>query len=190
MSDARQRIVVGAADMIRRRGLAATSVRDLAKHAQAPLGSTYHYFPGGKEQVAAEAVRLAGDTVSALLSEALAKGAVEGLQKFLATWRMVITSSDFRAGCPVLAVSVEEPPSSGPTAALTAAREVFGTWEAQLRDALRLEGAADDQARQLATLTVAAVEGAVALCRAQRSTEPLDRVAAQLESLIRTSVGG
>ena len=55
-AESRQRLVAGAADMMRRRGLNATSVRELAKHAQAPLGSTYHYFPGGKYQLAAEAV--------------------------------------------------------------------------------------------------------------------------------------
>ena len=55
----RQQLVAGAADMIRRRGLNATSIREVAKHAGTPLGSTYHYFPGGKHQLAAEAVRYA-----------------------------------------------------------------------------------------------------------------------------------
>ncbi len=47
----RERIVAGAADMISRRGLSATSIREMAKHAKAPLGSTYHYFPEGKQQL-------------------------------------------------------------------------------------------------------------------------------------------
>jgi AcrR family transcriptional regulator len=128
--EARRRMVAGAADMIRRRGLAATSVRDLARHAHAPLGSTYHYFPGGKQQLAAEAVRFAGGTVS-----------------------------------PVLAA-----------------------WEAQLADALRRHGTADAEAARLATLTVAAVEGSVALCRARRDIRPLDDVAASLESLLGAAV--
>ena len=60
-TDSRKQMVMGAADMIRRRGLNATSVRELAKHASAPLGSTYHYFPGGKYELATEAVRWADD---------------------------------------------------------------------------------------------------------------------------------
>ena len=72
-AESRQRLVAGAADMMRRRGLNATSVRELAKHAQAPLGSTYHYFPGGKYQLAAEAVQWADDlTARALTSRMLA----------------------------------------------------------------------------------------------------------------------
>ena len=71
----RERLVVGAADMIRRRGFNATSVRELAKHAGAPLGSTYHYFPGGKQQVATEAVEFAGEVVSRRLAAELRVGA-------------------------------------------------------------------------------------------------------------------
>ena len=64
----REQIVTGAADMIRRRGLNATSIREVAKHAGTPLGSTYHYFPGGKNQLATEAVQWAADTVQKVLA--------------------------------------------------------------------------------------------------------------------------
>jgi DNA-binding transcriptional regulator YbjK len=53
----RQRIVAGAADMIRRRGLNATSIRDVAEHAGAPLVARTTTSQGGKQQLAAEAVR-------------------------------------------------------------------------------------------------------------------------------------
>jgi AcrR family transcriptional regulator len=180
-------MVIGAADMIRRRGLAATSVRELAKHTGAPLGSTYHYFPGGKQQLATEAVRWAGDTVAQLLERRLADGPVEGLQAFLALWRETITSSEFRAGCPVLAVSIEEP-GNAETCVLDAAAAVFSTWETLLARSLRRHGASPRQATQLATLIVAAVEGTVAMCRAERSAQPLDDVAAQLEALIGSAI--
>ncbi|WP_158847550.1 TetR/AcrR family transcriptional regulator [Saccharothrix deserti] len=181
-TEPRQRIVAGAADMMRRRGVNATSVRELAKHAKAPLGSTYHYFPGGKQQLVTEAVRFAGDVVARALAEELSAGPVEGLRAFLAWWRGVVAKSDFTAGCPVLAVSVEEP-ADGATA-LVAAAEVFTRWESLLADSLRQHGAGEREADQVATLTVAAVEGAVAMCRAKRSTEPLDRVAVRLEAVV------
>jgi len=184
--DARQRIVIGAADLLARRGLTATSVRELAKHSSAPLGSTYHYFPGGKQQLAGEAVRYAGDTVSRALTKRLAAGPVEGLRAFLALWRKIVIDSDFRAGCPVLAVAVEEP-DGDTTEAVTAAAEVFAEWQQLLSDSLAAYGATPAQARQVATLIVAAVEGTVGMCRAQRDIRPLDDVARQLESLV-TSV--
>src|SRR4051812_13004310 len=181
---ARQRIVAGAADMISRRGLNATSIREMAKHAEAPLGSTYHYFPEGKQQLATEAVRYAGETVARMLRKELQAGPVAGLRAFLALWRKVVIDTGFQAGCPVLAVSIEEPPPGEIPPALAAAAEVFEGWESLLAASLREHGAAPGQAEQLATLVVAAVEGTVAMCRAKRSIEPLDRTAEQLQALV------
>ncbi|MFI7632759.1 TetR/AcrR family transcriptional regulator [Nonomuraea sp. NPDC049400] len=187
MASSRDRVVMGAADLIRRRGLAGSTVRDLAAHSGAPLGSTYHYFPRGKQQLAAEAVRYAGDLVSTALAGELTAGPVAGLRAFLALWRQTVLDSDFRAGCPVLAVAVEEPPAEGEAEAIAAAAAVFTAWERLLVEALREHGVAD--AGPLATLIVASVEGTVAMCRAKRDIQPLDDVAAQLEQLLTDRLG-
>jgi AcrR family transcriptional regulator len=185
----RERIIAGAADLIRRRGLAGSTVRDLASHSGAPLGSTYHYFPRGKQQLAAEAVRFAGDLVTTVLREQLDIGPVAGLRAFLDLWRQTVLHSDFRAGCPVLAVSVEEPPADADPEALHAAAEVYATWETLLASCLRGHGVTADEAAHLATLIIASVEGTVAMCRAKRDIAPLDHVAAQLERLVETATG-
>lgn len=181
---ARQKIVAGAADMISRRGLNATSVRELAKHTHAPLGSTYHYFPDGKAQLATEAVQFASAKVTRTLRRRLHAGPVAALRAFLKLWRGVLLDSDFRAGCPVLAVAVEEPSGEQNPPALAAAAEAFEEWQRLLADALREHGADPAQAADLAALTVAAVEGAIAMCRAARSIQPFDQVAQRLEALI------
>ena len=186
----RERIVAGAADMISRRGLSATSIREMAKHAEAPLGSTYHYFPEGKQQLAAEAVRFTGDWVARRLRKELEPGPAAGLRAFLDLWRRIVVESDFHAGCPVLAVAIEEPPADEVPPALVAAAEVFEQWESLLAASLREHGAGAEQAAQLATLIVAAVEGTVAMCRAKRSTQPLDQAAEQLQALIATATRG
>ncbi|MDA1362484.1 TetR/AcrR family transcriptional regulator [Glycomyces luteolus] len=180
----RERIVAGAADLISRRGLNAASIRELAKHAHAPLGSTYHYFPGGKRQVATEAVEFAGEAVSRRLRKELVEGPVEGLRAFLGLWRGIVVDSDFRAGCPVLAVSVEEPPEGEETPELAAAAKAFAEWQALLADSLLAHGVDAETAADLAVLIVASVEGATAMCRAARSELPLDRVERQLEAAI------
>ncbi|MFF4256980.1 TetR/AcrR family transcriptional regulator [Streptomyces sp. NPDC001663] len=185
----RERIVAGAADLISRRGLSAASIRELAKHAKAPLGSTYHYFPEGKQQLATEAVRYAAGAVNRVLRKELGAGPVAGLRAFLALWRGIVVESDFRAGCPVLAVAVEEPPADEIPPALVAAAEAFEGWERLLADMLREHGVGPDPATELAALVVAAVEGATAMCRAKRSAEPLDQVARQLEAVITGALG-
>ncbi|SEH53946.1 DNA-binding transcriptional regulator, AcrR family [Mycolicibacterium rutilum] len=180
----RQRMVAGAADMISRRGLNATSVRELAKHTNAPLGSTYHYFPGGKYDLATEAVRWADGVIADALTGELAAGPEAGVAAFLSMWRKVVLDSDFRAGCPVLAVSVEDLPD-GHSAPRDAAAAAFARWTSMLAASLRNAGAEPAAAERLATLIVASVEGTVAICRAQRDIAPLDLVAEQLGGLIR-----
>ncbi|WP_040800951.1 TetR/AcrR family transcriptional regulator [Nocardia higoensis] len=186
-TQARERMVAGAADMLRRRGLNATSVRELAKHSGAPLGSTYHYFPGGKTQLAAEAVRFADDLTVRTLGKQLEAGPVAGLRGFVDLWRQVVLDSDFRAGCPVLAVSVEDQPDSGDEPRRAAA-EAFTRWTDMLAASMREHGATAEAAARTATLVVAAIEGTVALCRAQRSIDPLDRTVEALEAAVRSVV--
>lgn len=119
----------------------------------------------------------------------LEKGPAAGLAAFLALWRTIVVGTDFRAGCPVLAVAIEDPPADEIPPALAAAAEVFDQWESLLADSLRAHGAEADRAAQLATLIVSAVEGTVAMCRAKRTIEPLDRVAGRLQGLIDRAIG-
>lgn len=181
-SGARTRIVAGAADMLRRRGFTATSVRELAKHSGAPLGSTYHYFPGGKSELATEAVRFADDRTRYALTAQLAAGSRAGLRAFLSGWRQILADSDFQAGCPVLAVSVDSHPDAA--AARAAASDAYAHWGRMLVDALTGDGAAADSARRTATLIIAAVEGAVAMCRAERSLRALDDLEPALDAAV------
>jgi AcrR family transcriptional regulator len=183
----REQLVAGAADMLRRRGLHATSIREVARHSGAPLGSTYHYFPGGKDQLATEAVRFAGDVVTRRLRDRLHAGPVEGLRSFLALWRDVVTGTGYGAGCPVLAVAVEEVDGTG--GAVDAAAEVFRAWTSLLVASLEAHGVGPERARRLATLVVTATEGAVAVSRAERSTRALDDVAAELVALVSAATG-
>lgn len=185
--DVRHKIVVGAVDMIRRRGLSAMSVRDLAKEAGTPLGSTYHYFPGGKQQVAEEAVRYLGARVLANLEKQFDEGPVEGLRGWMDLWGDVVARSGFRAGCPVMAVAIEEPPADDSTL-LQAAADVFASWRETLARSLRDHGAEPDRADRLATLVIASVEGALAMCRARGDRQPLDEVGAELEAMLAAAV--
>jgi len=183
-SNVRQRVVAAAAEMLARHGLNATSIREMIKRAKAPLGSAYHHFPQGKEQVVLEAVAFAGAQVSHSLERHLQAGPVAGLRSFLSMWREVLIRSDFRMGCPVMAVAVEEPVGEAAKRPLDAAAKVFADWEGKLAAALQVHGRDARSAAELATLIVASVEGAIVLCRARRSISPFDKVARQLEGLV------
>jgi hypothetical protein len=98
-------------------------------------------------------------------------------------WRTILVDSDFRAGCPVLAASVEDLLDDAAALRETAA-SAFRSWTSILAASLRDCGATDLDAEQTATLIVAAVGGTMAMRRADRSSAPLDRVTAKLEAVV------
>jgi hypothetical protein len=53
---------------------------------------------------------------------------------------------------------------------------------------LRAGGVTPARPRRLATMTIAAVEGAVVLCRTERSGRPLRDVGAELELLLKSAL--
>lgn len=185
-SDSRERMVRSAAVLLRERGYAGTGFRDVIAHSEAPWGSIYHHFPGGKAQLAEEAVRYAGDLVAQLIEHSPPDDPVTTLRDFVSIWKQGLEASDFRAGCPVVAVATEAPadqPALG-----EAASHAFASWEQALAATLRRAGVASARARRLATITVAAIEGAIVICRARRTTGPLDDVGKELELVIKDAL--
>lgn len=195
-SETRSRMVAGAADLMSRRGLNATSVREVVRHTGTPRGSISHHFPGGKQQLVEEAIVYAGAKISEPLRKLVAEqGAGRGLQAFIGMWRQILDRTRFRAGCPVLTVAIEQyvgdtmdKAGSGDEIAQhhlhSLADGVFADWQSIIATALEHEGVAPDRARRIGTLVVASVEGTVALCRAARNAAPLDAVEQELLGLI------
>lgn len=183
---ARERMIQSAALLFRERGVEGTSFSEVLAHSGAPRGSIYHHFPGGKAQLIEETTRYAGDVIAGGLAVALEqKDPASALRRFAEVWSAGLRDSNFAAGCPVVAVALD---SQLAPAARDAAGAAFEHWEELLADSFEQHGATPKRARSLATLAVASIEGAVVLSRAQRSTEPLERVAAELAELTATAV--
>src|ERR1700755_2080028 len=105
MRSPRERMVISAALLIRERGAHATAISDVLAHSGAPRGSAYHYFPGGRTQLLCEAVDYAGDHVAAAITGG--GSSAELLDTLIDKYRQQLLASDFRAGCPIAAVSVQ-----------------------------------------------------------------------------------
>jgi TetR/AcrR family transcriptional regulator, lmrAB and yxaGH operons repressor len=181
-TDARHRMIQSAALLFRRHGIEGTSFSDVLQHSGAPRGSIYHHFPGGKAELAQEATRYAGDFIAAGLAAALAEDdPVPAMRRFTSFWLALLREGDFGAGCPVVAAAVEGDRTPG---ARAAAGVAFARWEELLAGALEQRGLSRDRARSVASLAIAAIEGGIVLARAQRSTEPLEHVATEIERLV------
>src|SRR3954465_7962201 len=163
-------IVRAAAALFRRNGYSATGINEIAEVSGAPKGSLYHYFPGGKDQIAEAAVRFVGAGVVATreqLEQAHAGTAsmIRAYCKLLAGW---MAKSGFRDGCPISTTLLESAPQSP---ALTAAgREAFDSWRSVIARALVRDGLGKAEAKRLATLAVSAIEGSLILARVEGSS--------------------
>jgi TetR/AcrR family transcriptional repressor of lmrAB and yxaGH operons len=178
----RHRMLLAAADLLREKGAAAVTVDEVLSRSGAPRGSVYHHFPDGRSQLLVEALHHAGDSITAVIDQAADQGCVRLVRQFVAFWERTLADSDFTAGCPVVAAAIG---SADDEPALTAiAGGIFGRWRDALTRAFVADGFDDADAASLAVTCIAALEGAVVLCRSTRTAEPLHAVAKQIEFLI------
>ena len=183
----KRRMVRGAAELLRQRGYTGTGFREVIEVTGAPRGSIYHHFPGGKAQLAGEAVDYVGALARRAIEEPFAEAdPIGALRAFVELWRADFERSGFRAGCPIAAVAVENHDEAPEL--LDAAARAFDAWRAAFADCLRRAGAPAARADRLATLVVSAVEGAIVLSRAERDSTPLLDAAAELEDAIRAAL--
>jgi AcrR family transcriptional regulator len=182
-SENRERMVVATADLLREYGASATSIDRVLLRSGASRGSVYHYFPEGRAQLIGEAVDLAGEYIGRKF-EAMAEAddPVRSLDAIFEHWRAQLVENDFRVGCTVVAVAVET--NDEAPQLVRSAAAVFGRWQGALTAMLVRGGLPEERGRRLAAMIVAAVEGAIVLCRAQQSTDPLDATAAELHDLL------
>jgi TetR/AcrR family transcriptional repressor of lmrAB and yxaGH operons len=179
---ARDRMVESAVVLLAQRGFQGASFTEVLARSKAPRGSIYHHFPDGKEQLIAAAVDYAGARAVLLLDALAGRRPVEIVDAFMAMWHAVLERSGFTAGCSVLAVTV----SADSAELLERAGQVFGSWQARLAELFRTGGLAGADADGLATMMIAASEGAVVLARAQQALAPLETVRQQLRVLAAT----
>jgi AcrR family transcriptional regulator len=169
VSSTRTRIVETSAELFRRQGYNATGVKQIVTEAKAPFGSLYHFFPDGKEQLGAEAVRISGGQYELLIPAVFdqAPDPVTGIRMFFAGAAEHLVETDYEDACPIATVALEVSSVSEPMR--NACADVFESWIAAGSKRLSV-----DRARELTIAMLCALEGAFVLARALRSTEPLE----------------
>lgn len=184
----RRRMVRGAADLLRRHGYTGTGFREVIEATGAPRGSIYHHFPGGKAQLAKEAVEYVGGVAREAIREPLEAGdPTAALRAFVALWLADFERSGYRAGCPIAAVAVESHDESPEL--LASAATAFGRWQDAFAASIRKAGVPRARAQRLANLVVSAVEGAIVISRAQRDPAPLEAAGRELEAILAEALG-
>jgi TetR/AcrR family transcriptional repressor of lmrAB and yxaGH operons len=162
--------------LFRAGGYHATGLNQVLSEGQAPKGSFYFHFPGGKEQLAAEAMREAAEHIRELLVEVVrrapdAAGAVGAVIDHLGA---ELAASEYRCGCPLAGVAMD---AAGDSAVIASAcAEGYQSWRDALVGLLGQHGVPAERRAGLATVALAAIEGGLLLARTERSLAPLHEV--------------
>jgi TetR/AcrR family transcriptional regulator, lmrAB and yxaGH operons repressor len=179
----RTNMLISAAEVMRERGAAGVTIDEVLTRSGAPRGSVYYHFPDGRNQILAEALRYAGDAITADIDAAAERGAKVLVRQFVRFWERVLAESDFNAGCPVVAAAIGC--AEDEVRLIAEAGRIFAHWRTALTRAFVADGFLEPDADSLAVMSIAALEGAVVLCRSTRSTDPLRKVHDQLEFLVK-----
>ena len=183
-TDSRSRMIAAAAELFCQRGYHATTFSDVVRDSGAPRGSTYFHFPGGKAELAREAIARAGDELEEMVAQAARHAGdpaslVRALAQIMAGR---LERSGYQSGCPIAAMVLELAPHDEEFSA--AFDTVFARWRAALVTRFEPLGISPSRASALADLTMSAIEGALVLSRAARSTQPFTTTTEALISAI------
>lgn len=173
-ADTRDRIVAATCELFRRQGMTGTGLKQIAQSAGAPFGSIYHFFPGGKAQLADEAIRASGvvyrDLVLAIFDQAGPDLAATIRGAFAAAADNLI-ATDYADACPIATIALEVASTDETLRRATA--DVFTDWIEQGAERIVGSGLPPEVRRRLMLGFITSLEGAFVLSRALRSPEPL-----------------
>jgi TetR/AcrR family transcriptional repressor of lmrAB and yxaGH operons len=187
MTAARDQIIQTTCDLLEFQGYHATGLNQIIKESGSPKGSLYYYFPGGKEELTAEALNHVGQIVLGRIQAnlALVENPTQAIQEFIANVARNVALSGYRTGGPITTVALE---TAGTSERLRQVCEhIYASWQAAFADKLASDGMDTERARRLSSFILAAIEGGIILCRTQRSPKPLEDVAAEVGALLKNA---
>ena len=184
----RDRIMFASAELFRRQGYTGTGLKQIVADANAPFGSLYHFFPGGKQQLGDEVIRMAGEFFGRLFESVAddAPDVVSGIRDFFDGAAQTLEQTDYADACPIAAVALEV--ASTDEVLRQATADVFEGWTASAAARLIEAGLDPERARAVALAVIAAIEGAFVLSRAMRSTEPMKAAGAAAAAAVSSAL--
>jgi AcrR family transcriptional regulator len=190
VTSTKDRIMDASAELFRRQGYTGTGVKQIVAKANAPFGSLYHFFPGGKEQLGADVIRSSGAMYLKLIAAVFdpAPDVVTAVGNFFAGAAETLVETDYADACPIATVALEVASTSEPLRRATA--DVFESWIHAAAEHFEAAGMSGATARHVAICLLAALEGAFVLSRAMRSTEPLEIAGAGATAAVRAALVG
>jgi TetR/AcrR family transcriptional regulator, lmrAB and yxaGH operons repressor len=183
MASTREQIIMAMCDLMELHGYHGAGLNQVVKESGAPKGSLYHYFPDGKDELAAEAIERAGQLVAERIEQSLAEEDVAlAIGHFVEFIAGQVEASGFQSGGPLTAVAMET--ATGNERLNLACRVAFARIEEAFAAALVQGGFPEPRAQELSVFITASIEGGTLLSRTAHSGDPLRQVARELARLL------
>jgi len=179
----RARMLEASIALMRGSGLNGAGINEIVRESGAPKGSVYHFFPAGKQQIAAEALDLYAERVQAFIESALAgrSAPADKVRALFDAFARRVEEGGFRKSCAVGAVSLDlDDDVAGLREVLARALDA---WIGQI--AGHFASADRRRARAFAGLLMTAIEGAYIRARAEASSRAFREAGAWLAALAR-----
>ncbi len=175
-------MINAAGELFGQRGYHATAFSDVIQGSGAPRGSIYFHFPGGKQELAREAIALAGDEIEETVARAASQADDPGslIRALAEVMVQRLEGSDYKHGCSIATMVLELAPYDEELS--VEFDKVFARWRAALVGCFEAWGIVAESGVVLADLVMSAFEGALILSRAARNPEPFSRT---VEALIK-----
>ncbi len=177
-------IISATNDLFREFGFNGTSIKQIVKASETTTGSVYHFYPGGKDELAIAVMSTMGQryqqTVEVVMDQAA--DLPTGIYAVFEQAADLLERTDFLDPCPIGGVAREV--ANVKPALRAAISEVFLAGSQAVEARLRAAGLAAGVAQDIANTFVAAIEGGFILARTHRSREPLLGVGRTLRAVV------
>lgn len=172
-TNSRDKLLNAASMLFRKQGYNATSLSQITEVSESPRGSVYYYFPGGKEQLAKEAIKETGEKIKNFIIETLAlyESPAIGINEYIKRIAKQLEKTDERTTISLVAMSSEV--WSTNETLRQVCEEVYYDWEQVYVQSLINSGYKEEEANRLSTAIQSMIEGAYTLSLTKKSTEPL-----------------
>ncbi len=186
--ETRDRILDATIRLLRRQGYTATGIKQIVAEGDAPLGSVYHYFPGGKEQIGVEALARSGERIRRTIATAAdAPDLPAAINNYFVVNAERLRDSDYQRGCPIATVALET--ASDNERIRKVCEDVFHCWQTTLAEVFTDAGIPAVDAEPLATFVLSSYEGALTMSRALRDIQPMLTSGAAVASVLHAHLG-
>ena len=190
MAATRERIIQASSALFMQRGYSASGLKQIATASEATIGSLYHFFPGGKEELAAETLIQSGAAYQALVEAVFdaEPDAVSGVRACFTGAAEALRASGYADACPIATVALEVASSDERLRVVTAG--IFERWLSSIETRLVAGGVAPARAKELAPVFLAALEGGFLLSRAARDTGAMEAIGVVMAEVVAGAVSG